>query len=84
MMSLEKEKKILAKRSSKDEKLLKLQKKMFDNHNQKQNMKIINMEKSLKEKDKELRLQAVKLKQLVYAESESKRESIIRNDYMLL
>jgi hypothetical protein len=38
----------------------------------------------LKEKDKELRMQAIKIKELVYAGTETHREKIIKNDYKLL
>ena len=53
--SLEKETKNLSKRTNKDEKLLKMQKKMFDKHAQKLNQKIVDLERMIKEKDKELR-----------------------------
>jgi|TARA_B110000285_G_C15080242_1_gene593077 hypothetical protein len=38
---------------------------------------IIDQDKKLKEKDKEIRLQALKIKELVYAGSDGKRQSII-------
>ena len=44
-----------------------MQKKMFDNNIQKYNMKIQNMEQIIKEKDKELKMQANKIKELVYS-----------------
>ena len=44
-----------------------MQKKMFDKSIQKFNLKIMEQEKLLKEKDKELRMQALKIKELVYA-----------------
>ena len=47
---------MLSKRNQKDEKLLRIQKKMFDSHVQKQNLKIKQQEQLLKEKDKELRI----------------------------
>ena len=47
---------MLSKRNSKDEKLLRMQKKMFDQHVFKQNMKIQQLEQQIKEKDKELRI----------------------------
>jgi len=40
MSQLEREARILQKRSNKDEKLLKMQKKMFDKHVQKMNLKV--------------------------------------------
>ena len=67
LSELEKQKRLLSKRTNKDEKLLRMQKKMFDKSIQKYNMKIQEQEKLLKEKDKELRMQALKIKELVYA-----------------
>lgn len=67
LTELEKQKRLLSKRTNKDEKLLRMQKKMFDKSIQKYNMKIQEQEKLLKEKDKELRMQALKIKELVYA-----------------
>jgi hypothetical protein len=56
---------------SKEEKMLKMQKKMFDNNIQKYNVKIQNMEQIIKEKDKELKMQANKIKELVYSGNSS-------------
>jgi hypothetical protein len=44
-----------------------MQKKMFDQHVHKQNVKIQQLQQHMKEKDKELRMQALKIKELVYA-----------------
>lgn len=65
--------------------MLKMQKKMFDNNIQKYNLKIQNMEQIIKEKDKELKMQATKIKELVYSGNVSQydmktREQIIRKD----
>jgi hypothetical protein len=65
--------------------MLKMQKKMFDNNIQKYNLKIQNMEQIIKEKDKELKMQANKIKELVYSGNVSQydmktREQIIRKD----
>jgi hypothetical protein len=65
--------------------MLKMQKKMFDNNLQKYNLKIQNMEQIIKEKDKELKMQANKIKELVYSGNVSQydmktREQIIRKD----
>ena len=62
-----------------------MQKKMFDNNLQKYNLKIQNMEQIIKEKDKELKMQANKIKELVYSGNVSQydmktREQIIRKD----
>jgi hypothetical protein len=38
----------------------------------------------IKEKDKELRMQAIKIKELIYAGTDTHREKIIKNDYKLL
>ena len=40
--------------------------------------------KLLTEKDKELRMQAIKIKELIYAGTDTHREKIIKNDYKLL
>ena len=56
LSELEKQKRLLSKRTNKDEKLLRMQKKMFDKSIQKYNMKIQEQDKLLKEKDKELRM----------------------------
>ena len=54
--ALEKRTRLLSKRNSKDEKLLKLQKSMFDKHVLKQNQRINQLELIVKEKDKEIRM----------------------------
>ena len=84
LTELQREARLLQKRTNKDEKLLKMQKKMFDKHVQKLNLEIQNQQQSLKEKDKELRMQALKIKELVYAGTDTHREQIIRRDYQLL
>lgn len=61
-----------------------MQKKMFEKHNQKQNLKIQNYELLLKEKDKELRMQAMKIKEIVYAGTDASRQKIIKRDFGLL
>ena len=61
-----------------------MQKKMFDKHVQKLNLKIKQLEQSLTEKDKEIRFQALKIKELVYAGTDTHREQIIRRDYQVL
>ena len=38
----------------------------------------------LKEKDKELRMQAMKIKEIVYAGSDTSRQQIIKRDYGML
>ena len=58
-----------------------MQKKMFDAHVQKQNLKLKDLELAVKEKDKEIRFQAMKIKELVYAGTDSHREAIIKRDY---
>lgn len=80
LSELEKQKKLLSKRTNKDEKLLRMQKKMFDKSIQKFNLKIQEQEKLLKEKDKELRMQALKIKELVYAGTQVQRDQIIKRD----
>ena len=57
---------------------------MFDKHVQKQNLKIQHFEKIMKEKDKELRMQALKIKELVYAGTDYNRQQIIKRDQVLL
>ncbi len=42
------------------------------------------MTQIIKEKDKELRMQAIKIKELVYAGTDTHREKIINKDYHLL
>ena len=81
---LTKETKKLTLRSNKDIKLLKMQKKMFDKHTQKLNLQIQQQAGLIKEKDKELRMQAIKIKELVYAGTDVQREKIIKKDYQLL
>ena len=81
LTELQREARLLQKRTNKDEKLLKMQKKMFDKHVQKLNLEIQNQQQALKEKDKELRMQALKIKELVYAGTDTRREQIIRRDY---
>jgi hypothetical protein len=44
----------------------------------------MDQDKKLKERDKEIRLQALKIKEIVYAGSDAKRQSIIQKDYQLL
>lgn len=67
MEILEKKARLLTKKHNKDEKLLAMQKKMFDKHTQKLNLKIQQMEQTIKEKDTEIRMQALKIKELIYA-----------------
>ena len=54
---------------------------MFDKHTQKLNFKIQEQEQLIKEKDKELRMQALKIKELLYAGTDQHREQIIKRDY---
>ena len=61
-----------------------MQKKMFDKHVQKLNLKIQQLQQVIKEKDKELRMQALKIKELVYAGTDTHREQIIKKDFQLL
>jgi hypothetical protein len=42
------------------------------------------LENTIKEKDKEIRLQAYKLKELVYAGTDTHREKLIKRDFQLL
>ena len=60
---------ILAKAKDKDQKVLKMQKKMFDKNTQELNLKITQQEQLLKDKDKELKLQALKIKELLNADN---------------
>ena len=76
--------KLLTKRTSKDEKLLRMQKTIFDKHVHKLNCRIKQLEDGQKDKDKEIRMQAHKIKELVYAGTDVHRERIIKNDYALL
>jgi hypothetical protein len=78
------ETKLLTKKYNKDEKLLKMQKKMFDKNIQRLNLQINQLNQIVKEKDKELRMQAIKIKELIYAGTDTHREKIIKNDYKLL
>ena len=81
---LTKEAMIHQKRSQKDEKLLQMQKKLFDKHVLAQNKVIKQHEQSIKEKDKELRMQALKIKELMTAGTDAQRNKIIRKDFQLL
>ena len=57
---------------------------MFDKNIQRLNIEVNNLKQLIKEKDKELRMQAIKIKELVYAATDTHREKIIKNDYKLL
>ena len=81
--ALEKKAKLLTKRTNKDEKLLRMQKQMFDKHTQKLNLKIANLEQLIKDKDKELRMQALKIKELMNADPVQKKQ-IIQRDFSIL
>lgn len=81
---LEKKARLLTKKHNKDEKLLAMQKKMFDKHTQKLNLKIQQLEQVIKEKDSEIRMQALKIKELIYAGGTEKTQAIVRRDFMLL
>lgn len=48
------------------------------------NLKMQNYENMMKEKDKELRMQAMKIKELVYAGTDVQRQQIIRKDFSVL
>ena len=71
-------------KSHKDEKLLQMQKKLFDKHLHAQNKVIKQHEQSLKEKVKELRMQGLKIKELMNAGTDFHRNKIIKKDYQLL
>jgi hypothetical protein len=60
-----------------------MQKAMFDKHTQKQNLKIVNLEQQIKEKDKELRMMALKIKELVYAGGYDQIQKIVQKDFLL-
>ena len=42
------------------------------------------MEQIIKEKDKEIRMQAIKIKEFLYAGTDHNRDKIVKNDYLLL
>lgn len=56
---------------------------MFDKHTQKLNLKINQLEQELKDKVKELRMQALKIKELMNAD-DLQRKQIISKDFYLL
>lgn len=80
VMALEKKARMMKMRNGKDEKLLKMQKKLFDKHVFNQNQRIHQLELILKDKEKEIRLQAIKIKELVYAGTDHHRNAIIKRD----
>ena len=61
-----------------------MQKKLFDKHLLEQNKVIKQHEQALKEKDKELRMQGLKIKELMTAGTDVHRNKIIKKDYHLL
>lgn len=52
---------------------MRMQKKVFDKNMLEQQNKVKKLEESIKEKDKEIRLQAIKLKELMNADSSGRK-----------
>lgn len=60
-----------------------MQKKIFDKNQREQNLKVKKMEEMVKEKDKEIKLQAIKLKELMNSDRNG-RQQIIKRDFTML
>ena len=74
---------VLSRSKDKDAKLMRMQKKVFDKNMLEQVNKVKKLEDSIKEKDKEIRLQAIKLKELMSVDV-SGRKAIIKRDFNML
>lgn len=60
-----------------------MQKKIFDKNQREQNLKVKKLEEMVKEKDKEIKLQAIKLKELMNSDRNG-RQQIIKRDFTML
>lgn len=74
---------VLSKSKDKDAKLIRMQKKVFDKHMHEQQSKVKKLEDAAKEKDKEIRLQAIKLKELMTADQAGRKQIVMRDFTML-
>lgn len=59
---------VLSRSKDKDAKVMRMQKKVFDKNMLEQQNKVKKLEESVRDKDKEIRLQAIKLKELMNAD----------------
>ena len=62
---------------------LKMQKKIFDKNLQEMNLKVAYLENLIKEKDKEVKMQALKIRELMNTDTVS-RKKLIKRDFTLL
>ena len=74
---------VLTKAKDKDMKLMKMQKKSFEKTMSELRSKIAELESLMKDKDKEIKIQAIKIKEIMSLDK-TKRSQVIKRDYQLL